>query len=104
MAVASRTANSTGWCSEATTRSSSFDQNPASGGTPASASEPTRNVQKVSGISSRRPPISFMSLEWTAWMTEPAPRNRSALKNACVKRWKNPAVRPAGPMDIPATM
>ncbi len=24
----------------------------------------------------------------TAWMTEPEPRNSSALKKACVNRWK----------------
>ena len=26
-----------------------------------------------------------------AWITEPAPRNRQALKKACVKTWKKPA-------------
>ena len=28
-----------------------------------------------------------------AWMTEPAPRKRQALKKACVKTWKKPAVK-----------
>ena len=37
----------------------------------------------------RRPPIFRMSCSSdTAWMTEPEPRNSSALKKACVKRWK----------------
>ncbi len=81
-----------------------MDQNPANGGTPASAREPIRNVQNVMGIFLRRPPISLMLFVWTAWITAPDPRNRSALKNACVNRWKNAPVRPAGPIDIPATM
>ncbi len=36
--------------------------------------------------------MSDMLLEWTAWMTDPAPRNSNDLKNACVKRWNSPAV------------
>ena len=49
------------------------------------------NVQNVIGMYLRRPPMSFfMSKEWCEpeWLTEPAPRNSSALKNAWVKRWK----------------
>ena len=42
---------------------SSFDQKPAKGGTPASASEPMMNVPYVIGMKRRRPPISCMSLE-----------------------------------------
>ncbi len=42
-------------------RISSFDQKPASGKMPASASEPIKNVQKVIGIGLRSPPISRMS-------------------------------------------
>ena len=38
--------------------------------------------------------MSLMLLEWTAWITDPAPRKRSALKKAWVKRWKSPAVYP----------
>ena len=34
--------------------------------------------------------MSRMSLLCTAWMTLPAARKSSALKNACVVRWKNP--------------
>ena len=48
--------------------------------------------------------MSLMLLEWTAWITDPAPRKSSALKNACVNRWKKAALRPAGPSDIDATM
>ena len=103
--MTSSTTNSTGCPSwSATTSSSSFDQKPASGGTPARASDPIRNVQNVMGNLFRSPPISLMLFECTAWITAPDPRNSSALKNAWVNRWKNPAVRPAGPIDIPATM
>ena len=31
--------------------------------------------------------MSLMLLEWAAWITDPAPRNSNALKNACVNRW-----------------
>ncbi len=96
--------NSSSCPCEAVTRSSSFDQNPASGAMPASAADPIRNVQNVTGIGFRNPPMSLMLLEWTAWITEPAPRKSSALKNACVNRWKNDALRPAGPSDMAATM
>ena len=52
------------------------------------------NVQNVIGMYLRRPPMSFfMSKEWCEpeWLTEPAPRNSSALKKAWVKRWKTAA-------------
>ena len=52
---------------------------------------PITKVQKVVGMYFRRPPMSFfMSKLWCEpeWLTEPAPRNRQALKNAWVKRWK----------------
>ena len=59
--------------------------------TPVSASVPIVIIQKVNGISLRRPPIARMSCSWCiAWMTEPAPRNSSALKKAWVNRWKMP--------------
>ena len=35
---------------------------------------------------------AFMSKLCTEWLADPAPRNRPALKNACVKRWKTAAV------------
>ena len=100
-----KTTNSQVWpVSWATTRSSSFDQNPASGKMPASASDPMSIVQNVIGIGFRRPPMSLMLFECTAWITAPAPRNSSALKNACVNRWKKPAVMPSSPIERPATM
>ena len=83
---------------------SSLDQNPANGGMPDNAAAPITNVQKVSGIDFRRPPISLMLFVWTLWITDPAPRNRSALKNAWVNSWKSPGVKPAVPIDRPATM
>ena len=52
-----------------------------------------RKVQNVIGIFWRRPPILRMSCSPPiAWITEPEPRNRQALKNACVIRWNMPAV------------
>ena len=39
---------------------------------------------EVSGIFLARPPMSFSSLLWTAWMMLPAPRNSRALKKAWV--------------------
>ena len=56
---------------------------------PAMASVPITNVQKVQGIFRRSPPIFRMSCSPDiAWMTEPEPRKRRALKKAWVKRWK----------------
>ncbi len=69
---------------------SSFDQNPANGNTPVSASVETIHAQNVTGIFLRRPPMSFfMSKEWCEpeWLTEPAHRNRQHLKKAWVKMW-----------------
>ena len=59
-------------------------------GLPASAgiatSKPMAKVANVLGMTLRRPPISsFMSkLWWQAWLSEPAPRNKHALKNALI--------------------
>jgi hypothetical protein len=61
------------------------------------------NVQNVSGMYFRRPPMSFfMSKEWCEpeWLTDPAPRNRFALKNAWVKRWNTAAVHAPTPRPI----
>ena len=58
------------------------------------------NVQNVIGMYLRSPPMSFfMSKEWCEpeWLTEPAPRKSSALKNAWVKRWKTAAVHAPTP-------
>ena len=38
-----------------------------------------------------RPSCACPARPTCAWITEPAPRNSSALKNACVMRWKMPA-------------
>jgi len=73
-------------------RISSLEKNPAVSGKPARASDPTVNVQKVCGMNRRMPPIAEMLFEWTAWMSDPAPRNSSALKNPWVNRWKIDAV------------
>ena len=63
------------------------------------------NVQNVCGMYFLSPPMSFfMSKEWCEpeWLTEPAPRNRSALKNAWVNRWKIAATH--APTPSPITM
>ena len=80
-----------------------MDQKPANGKMPASASVPIMNVQNVIGMYLRRPPMSFfMSKEWCAplWLTDPAPRNRSALKKAWVNRWNTAAVHAPTPRAI----
>ena len=56
---------------------------------PAIASQPTMNVPAVIGMYLRRPPMRRMSCSsCMPWITEPAPRNSSALKKACVIMWK----------------
>ena len=68
---------------------------PANGATPARASEPTRKVAAVIGITRRRPPNRRMSITPPMeCITEPAPMKSSALKNAWVTRWKIAAVKP----------
>ena len=60
-------------------------------------------VQNVIGMYLRRPPMSFfMSKEWCVplWLTDPAPRNSRALKNACVKRWNTAATQAPTPSAI----
>ena len=70
-------------------RISSFDQKPASGGIPAIADRRDRERPNVTGIFFASPPILRMSCSpESAWITLPAPRNRQALKNACVTTWK----------------
>ena len=97
---------------------SSFEKNPASGGTPAIASVAIHMKTNVRGMNFRSPPWFRMSFgspwcaspcpspwpsspcahAWcTAWITAPAPRKRSALKKACVIRWKTPAVNAPTP-------
>ena len=49
-------------------------------------------VTNVNGIALRKPPIlSSVCMPAIAPITEPAPMNSSALKNAWVIRWKSPA-------------
>ena len=70
----------------------SFEKKPEKNGAPASASEPIHIVIQVTGMYLRRPPMWRMSCSWCiAMITEPAPRNSSALKNACVIRWNTAA-------------
>ena len=67
----------------------SFDQKPAKIGMPASESAPARNAMCVRGITDFSPPIFRMSCSPSRWwMTSPADMKSSALKNACVMRWK----------------
>ena len=84
-------------------RIASFEKKPESGGIPTSASEPTRNAMYVSASARRTPPISRMSCSparW--WITRPAARKSSALKNACVSRWNIPF--PYAPIPAPRNM
>src|SRR6478735_8674720 len=97
------TMNQTNPCESALAMISSFDQKPANGKKPTSASEPIMNVQNVIGMYLRRPPMSFfMSKEWCEpeWLTDPAPRKRRALKNAWVKRWNTAATHAPEPRAI----
>ena len=69
-----------------------MEKKPEKGGTPASARPPTMKHPNVNGIALRKPPI--WSRFWTpaiAAITEPAAMKSSALKKACVMRWKSPA-------------
>jgi hypothetical protein len=53
---------------------------------------PISRVQYVIGMYFFSPPIRRMSCSWcSAMITEPAARNSSALKKACVMRWNMPA-------------
>ena len=70
-------------------RISSFDQNPANGNTPAMASQPMMNVPAVTGSRRRSIPILRMSCSsCIPWITDPEPKNSSALKKAWVIMWK----------------
>ena len=62
------------------------------------ARQATRDVACVTGMYRRRPPMADISLECTAWMMHPAPRNSSALNMACVKRWNIEAMYPSPPV------
>ena len=75
----------------------SFEKNPASGGSPASASVPTMKSTPVCGITRKSPPIRKISFVPTAWITAPAPRNRSALNRPCVRRCRTLAYAAPAP-------
>ena len=82
---------------------SSFDSQPENGGIPASARPPMMKQAKVNGIALRKPLI--WSSDWLpaiAPMIEPAAMKRSALKKACVIRWKSAAAY--APDDAPMIM
>ena len=67
----------------------SFDQKPEKIGMPMSASAPAANARCVRGMTFFSPPIFRMSCSPSRWwMTSPADMNSSALKKACVIRWK----------------
>src|ERR1700674_5969051 len=73
-------------------RISSFERNPANGGMPAIANVAMNMVQCVMGMRLCRSPMLRMSCSpLMAWITDPDPRNSSALKKACVKTWKTQA-------------
>ncbi len=94
-------------------RISSFEKNPENGGMPAIASVAIHIRLAVHGRWWRSPPMlrrsCASSWEWVAWyawciawITLPDPRNSSALKNACVTRWKSPAAY--APVPTPRNM
>ena len=80
---------------------SSLLQNPAKGGIPLIATQPIKKVADVYGIFFLNPPINLISWANTgwwpttssiAWITDPDPKNNIALKQACVIKWKIPAI------------
>jgi hypothetical protein len=69
-----------------------LEKKPANGGTPERARPPMTMHPNVNGIARRKPPIlSRFCSPAIAAITEPAAMKSSALKNACVIRWKSPA-------------
>src|SRR5690606_36880297 len=98
-------------CAAAIQMISSFEKNPANGQMPAIASVPIHIVTQVTGMYFFSPPMLRMSCAsawlcvWCsasciAWMTAPEPRNSSALKKACVIRWKMPAANAPTPTPM----
>jgi hypothetical protein len=84
-------------------RISSFEKNPENGGSPEIATVAISIVSHVDGRRRASPPIFRRSCSpASAWMTEPAPRKRSALKKAWVTRWKMPAAY--APTPTPTNM
>ena len=75
-----------------------MEKKPARGGTPAMAMHPISMVRCVHGSLALRPPMFRMSCSPDmAWMTEPEPRKRRALKKAWVMRWNTPAPKAPTP-------
>ena len=73
-------------------------RSPRTAATPRARQPAMSIVQNVIGILRRSPPIFRMSCSSARpWITEPAPRNSSALKKACVTRWKIAATGRADP-------
>jgi hypothetical protein len=71
---------------------------PLNGGQPMSASVPIRNVTNViRSLPASAPIFQMFCSWWSMMMIEPAPRKRSALKKACVKRWNIAASPDASP-------
>ncbi len=65
---------------------------------PAIAIAPISIVQWVIGIFRHSAPMRFMSCSsWTAWITDPEPRNSRPLKKPWVMRWKIAAVHAPTP-------
>ena len=70
---------------------SSLENQPENGGKPESARPPKMKQANVNGIALRKPDIlSSDCSPPIAEISEPAPMNSSALKNACVIRWNMP--------------
>ncbi len=65
-------------------------QKPLKGGTPAMDREAMVQVVRVTGIRSRKPPISFSCRVPVANSMEPEQRNRSDLNTEWLTRWKIP--------------
>jgi hypothetical protein len=79
-------------------RISSLEKKPAKMGMPEMAMQPTHMVRLVQGSLGRSPPMFRMSCSPDmAWITEPEPRKRRALKKAWVARWKMAAVKAPTP-------
>src|SRR6185503_9837174 len=84
---------------------SSLEKKPEVPGMPMMAAHEAAKVKNVYGMNFFKPPMLRMSCDasvsWMracmAWMTEPAPRNMQALKKACVRTWKKPAVKAPTP-------
>ena len=65
------------------------------------AMQAIKYVQRVMGMGLPRPPILRMSCSWCmARITDPAPRNKQALKKAWVSRWKLPAQKAPTPTPM----